>query len=107
MQYVNKLMQLFEICNVPKDKIKFEIYLHENSKNDIDKVKFYWSNITNFPKKDFYCVYFKKNKIKTNRKNVGNSYYGLLRIRVKKSSYLIRKISGWINGINKYYWGVV
>ena len=31
----------------------------------------------------------------------GNLYYGLLRVKVKRSSTLTRKIAGWVNAINK------
>ena len=42
--------------------------------------------------------------IKTLRKNVGNSYFGVLRVKVKASSVLQRKIAGWIKGVIDYFY---
>lgn len=95
------LKWLSEICSVPKEKISFDIYIHESNKNRTDKVIDYWSKSTGFDRKYFQHIYFKRNKIRTKRKNIGESYYGLVRVRVKTSSDLNRKIAGWINGVVK------
>lgn len=90
---------LLESCKVSRDRITFEIYIHENSKNDVQKAKEYWSKVTGFSMEKFGKVYFKKNKIKTIRRNTGDLYYGLLRVRVIASSTLVRQIAGWTEGI--------
>ncbi len=96
------LKWLFDIVHEKREKIYFEIYIHENCKNRLSQVVNYWSNCTGFSKNNFTHIYFKKNKINTKRKNVGENYYGLLRVGVKSSSTLQRKIEGWISGIHKY-----
>jgi hypothetical protein len=59
----------------------------------------YWSRHTGFPKK-LFKVYFKKNIPKTKRNNTKpDTYFGLVRIYVKESSDLVRRISGWVGGI--------
>lgn len=95
------LKWLFEIAHIKKEQIKFEIYIHENSKNSLENVKKFWANATGFGKEYFNTVYFKKNKVKTNRTNTGNLYYGLLRVKVGRSSILNRRITGWVNAINQ------
>jgi len=85
----------------------FDLFIHENHKHRINNVLNYWAEQTSFPLKEFNHIYYKKNKISTNRKNIGNSYFGVLKLRVRASSSLLRKIAGWIHGVNKYYWGVV
>lgn len=96
------LKWLSDICKIQNNRIYFDVFIHENSKNNIKKVVDYWSTSTGFPKNHFLHIYFKKNKIKTLRKNVGDSYYGLVKIRVRASSELNRKIAGWIKGINQH-----
>lgn len=96
------LRWLKEILRIKDDDIKFEIYIHENSQNSIDKVKRYWAKITNNDLDKFRYIYFKKNRVRTNRKNIGDTYYGLLRITVRKSANLNRKISGWIEGLSNF-----
>lgn len=91
---------LIEICKIPKNMIEFELYIHENHKNRLPEVTKYWLQFIKPPKEHFKHIYFKKNKIKTKRKNVGNSYYGLVRVKVSSSSGLNRKIAGWIEGIS-------
>ncbi|MFA6340798.1 MAG: hypothetical protein WCX27_00960 [Candidatus Paceibacterota bacterium] len=93
------LKWLMEICKIPKNEICFEIYVHDNHKNELERFKEYWSKITGFSLDYFNTIYFKKNIIKTKRKNVGDLYFGLLRVKVLRSSTLNRKVQGWIKGI--------
>ena len=95
------LKWLQEICKIPKSEINFCIYLHVTARYKLKKVQQHWSKTTGFPIKDFQRIIWKKNKINTHRKNVGEDYFGLLRISVKKSTNLNRKIQGWVNGIYK------
>ncbi len=95
------LKWLNDICKVSNDKIEIEIYIHENSKNSIEVVKKYWSKITGFSINRLNKIYYKKNKIKTNRRNIGNLYYGGIRVTVKSSSSLLRKITGWTEALFK------
>ena len=95
------LKWLKTVLKIKNNDVHFEIYIHENHKRIIENTKKYWAKITKRNVSDFNHVYFKKNKINTKRKNIGQNYYGLLRIKVRKSSDLNRKISGWIEGILK------
>lgn len=89
------------VCKIPKDQISFRIYLHETAKNKLSQVRKYWSQVTGFSKENFEKVSWKKHHIITKRKNIGEGYFGVLRVTVKKSVNLNRKIQGWINGICK------
>jgi hypothetical protein len=97
------LQWLTVICKVPKKDIRFEIYLHKNSINNVTKVQKYWSHSLNIPIQELSRVYFKKTKIKTKRHNTGIDYYGGVTVRVKKSTDLNRKITGWIEGVYKQF----
>jgi hypothetical protein len=87
------------------EKIRFEIYIHESHVENIKAVKEYWSKETRYDISCFEKVYFKKNKIRTKRKNVTPLYNGLLRVRIGGSSTLHRKLEGWARGIDKYIAG--
>ncbi len=84
---------------LPTDSIHLDIYVHENHKDNLKRIRDHWSSVTGFLPLQFDKIYFKKHKISTNRKNVTENYYGLLRVKVNKSSSLNRKIAGWIEGI--------
>jgi hypothetical protein len=88
--------------DISKERIGFEIYIHENSENNIEHVKKFWATETGFPVQFFQKIYFKKNKIYTNRRNKGSLYNGLLRVKIPKSSTLLRKIEGWTRGVDAY-----
>jgi len=86
---------LFRVCKIKRNMLIFNIFLHESHKDRLEEVKDYWSKITGFSKDSFSTIYWKKNKIKTSRKNTKEKYYGVLKIKVKKSSSLVRKIASW------------
>ena len=90
------LKWLEKICKIPKNMIGFEIMVHESQREKVDEIRQYWSKITGFSFDNFSQVYFKKSKIKkTNRKNIGEEYHGVLKIKVKQSSDLVRKVASW------------
>ncbi len=93
------LKWLVEVCEVSPINITLEIYIHENSVNQVKSVQNHWSEITGFPISALQRVYYKQNKISTNRKNIGNLYYGSLRVKVNASSVLLRRVTGWTRGI--------
>jgi len=95
------LVWLLNVCKIGKNMIIFNIFLHQTHKNRLEEVKKYWAKVTNFPINNFETVYWKKNKLDTNRKNTGEKYYGVLKIKVKRSSDLVRKTAGWAEGILK------
>lgn len=93
------LKWLLKSCKVSRKDIYFRIYIHETARDRLIRAKQHWTKITNFPIDYFQKVSWKKNKIRTVRKNIGKNYYGLLEINVKKSTNFNRKIAGWIEGI--------
>lgn len=91
---------------VEEKDITLSIYIHDTKKNDLPLIVEFWSQCTGFPKESLSRIYFKKSKSHTNRRNIGRLYFGTLNIKVKASSRLNRKISGWIQEICRQ-WGVV
>lgn len=96
------LKWLYEICGIEKKDIVFRIYLHETSKHRLGDVIKHWAKVTKFPQESFQQITWKKNKVNTNRKNIGKDYYGLLDVGVKRSINLNRRIQGWIEGIYEH-----
>ena len=87
---------LKETCMVSSSDILYDIYIHETGNHQ--KAIEFWHNLLSLPKNKIR-IYFKHNKIKKIRKNRQNKYYGLIRIQVRKSTNLNRKVTGWIEGI--------
>ncbi len=80
-------------------ELVFEIYIHETYRRKQKDLIRYWSEVTGFPTQRFDRIRFKKNKVRSYRKNRGDNYWGVLRIRIRKSTDLNREITGWIEGI--------
>lgn len=93
------LLWLKSCLDVKKEKIKLEIYIHETKLKEIDKIKEYWSKKISLPIEKLNKIYIKRSKENTLRKKTGVNYFGLVRIKVKQSTNLNRKIQGWIEGI--------
>lgn len=90
---------LRECVNISDSDIAIDLYIHESHKDNVEIVLKKWSEILKLPLSFFKYTYLKKNKINTKRKNTGDLYIGLLRVNIKASSDLNRKITGWIKGI--------
>ena len=100
------LLWLKKCLHINADQIRFDIYIHENYRSNVESVKGYWTKVTGQSIGKFDKIYYKRHNVHTQRYNIGNTYFGLLRIRVRKSTDLNRKISGWIEEIC-HKWGVV
>jgi len=95
------LIWLFKVCKIDKNMLVFNIFLHQSHKNRVEEVKKYWAQVTGFSVDNFSKIYWKKNKIaNTKRKNTGDNYHGLLKVKIRRSSDLVRKIAGWVDGIS-------
>ncbi len=93
------IIWLYRVCKINKNMLIFNIFLHESHKERVEEVRRYWSKVTGFPVDRFKSVYWKTNKLKTNRKNTQEKYHGVLKIKAKRSSSLVRQIAGWSEGI--------
>ncbi|NQV88366.1 MAG: hypothetical protein HQ402_02335 [Parcubacteria group bacterium] len=101
------LRWLVESCAVDEEKISFDLYIHDMYRNRTENLKKYWSKVTGFSINKFDKIYFKRNKI-TIRRNVGDLYYGVLRVKVLASSNFLRQIAGWTKAIvEETDWGIV
>lgn len=91
---------LHSILGFSMGDLKFEIYIHENNKWRIEEVRDFWSNELSLPLTSLVKVRYKKHKPKTNRRNIGILYNGLVRVKVCSSSSLVRYLEGWVQGID-------
>ncbi|MBL7045871.1 MAG: hypothetical protein ISR99_02490 [Parcubacteria group bacterium] len=90
---------LQKYCGVLPEHIQLSLYVHEAHKHRISEIKRKWLKEIGLQGTHIGYVYFKKNNPKTVRKNTGASYFGTLRVRVRASSSVSRRIQGWVYGI--------
>jgi len=84
-----------EVCNVPEEKLKIHIYIHEIYKHE--NCERFWSKITGVPVLKFGKTTYKPTP-HTIKKNF--SYKGVCRIDIG-SINLLKRIFGWQQGIAK------
>jgi len=90
---------LVSMC-ISSEDIFYEIYVHKNHIYRKYEIVGYWKKWTAFCKSNDFRVYVKNTNAVTNRKNTREeTYFGILRIRVRKSSHCVRKLAGWADGI--------
>ncbi|MEK7625280.1 MAG: hypothetical protein AAB467_02940 [Patescibacteria group bacterium] len=88
---------LLDFCDLSVHDIYFEIYLHRGC--PVDEIKKFWSDELGIGFEMFDRVRYKPNKFRGYKKNTGDEYHGLVRINVRRSANLNRKISGWVKGL--------
>ena len=91
-------LRWLDILNVPQGDRVFNLYIHPSG--DVEAAVRFWAETVGVTEETiFERVYFKNGNPKTNRKNIGSAYRGLLRVGVKRSTDLNRRLSGWAQGI--------
>ncbi|MBI4175502.1 hypothetical protein HY523_02695 [Candidatus Berkelbacteria bacterium] len=93
------LRWLTEVIKIKRDTCVFELYIHEHANSE--RARNYWARILGL-KPELLIVRYKRHTIRTNRKKVGDHYFGLIRVTVRSSTNLNRKINAWIEGIFEY-----
>ena len=97
-----RMLRLFvkflnECCEVPSSTLTFRIYLHETANAEVARA--YWSTQLGLEAIRTTPLTWKRHKPAMRRTNVGEKYHGLLRIVVRKSTNLNRRIQGWTNAL--------
>lgn len=88
-----------DAVGVAKSDILFELYIHTDRKEDTATIQKWWAKELGVTLHELGRVYFKTGNPKTIRKNVGDLYHGLIRIKVRSSTHLNRKVGGWVEGL--------
>lgn len=91
-------LKWLEQCGIKKEDIRLRLGININSKDQTKIIVNYWSKLTKIPLSHFNKTFYQKTvwkKIYYNR----DRYHGVLRIRVNRSTDFLRKIKGWIKGL--------
>jgi len=94
------LFWLKECCDIDVDRITVRLGLNEQYEDRVDEIELYWKNYLQIPKEKFKKPFFQKvawKKIYDHPED----YHGVLRVRVTKSTDLLRKFLGWIEGMKE------
>jgi hypothetical protein len=89
---------LVEDMRVSSENIRLRVGINEVAMDRTDEIEQYWSHVTTVPRERFYKAYYQKVTWKK-KYDHPELYYGTLRVRVLKSTDLLRKILGMIEGL--------
>jgi hypothetical protein len=89
-------LRFLDTAGIPRDDLIFRAYIHETA--DVEAAHRFWLDLTGAQPSQFRRPVLKHHNPKTVRKNVGEGYRGCLRIDVRRSGDLYRRIEGWAAG---------
>ena len=87
---------LVRYCSMTSDDFDYAPYIHPDG--DVTSAQKFWSDNLGIPQERLR-TYFKKHNPSTRRKHVGRTYYGTMRMTVRRSALLTHRITGWIRAI--------
>jgi hypothetical protein len=90
---IRLFLRFMDVTGTPRTNATFRICIHESA--DLEASQRYWLEMTGAPGDQFRRPTLKRHNPKTIRKNTGDEYHGCLRIDVRQSSSLYRRIEGW------------
>jgi hypothetical protein len=90
-------LRFLDVTGTPRTSVHFRVYIHE--KADVAAAQRFWLDVTGARTEQFATPALKRHNPKTIRKNTGDEYHGCLRVDVRRSSDLYRRIEGWSTAI--------
>lgn len=86
-------LRFMDVAGVSRDDLVFRVYIHENA--DPEAAQTFWLAVTGTKPDQFRSPVLKHHNPKTIRTNVGDDYHGCLKVDVRRSAALYRRIEGW------------
>lgn len=96
---ISFFLHFLDTAGIPRSDLAFQLQIHETA--DVAEARRFWLALTEAHPEQFGKVYLKSHNPLTTRKNTGDGYRGCLRVDVKRSSALYRKIAGWTAAATK------
>ena len=89
---------LRECLDVDKSRLSFRVTANILYENRISEMEKYWSDNLGVKISQFVKPFYQKSKQNRDYPN-SDKYFGVLRIRVRKSINILRKMRGWMVGV--------
>lgn len=83
---------------IPKSEIKLRVGINEHHRGRTKEIESYWSNLTDIPLSQFHKPFYQKVIWKKTYEHP-EEYFGTLRVRILKSTDLLRRVKGMIDGL--------
>jgi predicted transcriptional regulator len=86
-------MRFLAVAGIERDRLVCRLHIHESA--DVEAAQRFWEDVTGLEPEQFSRPTLKRHKPITIRKNTGDDYHGCLRVDVRRSAVLYRRIEGW------------
>lgn len=90
---ITLFLRFLDAAGVDRNMVVYRVYIHENA--DVTGAERFWLQVTGADPALFRRSALKRHIPQTVRKNVGADYRGCLRMDVRRSTDLYRRIEGW------------
>jgi transposase len=90
-------LKFLDAAGVSRDDLVLRLYIHESA--DVEAAERFWYQLIGVPPSQFRRSVLKHHNPTTIRRNTGANYYGCLRVDVRSSGWLYRKIEGWTSAV--------
>ncbi len=90
---ITLFLRFLDAAGVDRNMVVYRVYIHENA--DVTGAERFWLEVTGADPALFRRSALKRHIPQTVRKNVGTDYRGCLRMDVRRSTDLYRRIEGW------------
>jgi predicted transcriptional regulator len=90
---IGMFVRFLDVAGVHRDRLIYQVQIHETA--DADAAQSFWLNATGAGIEQFRRPTLKRHNPTTVRKNIGADYHGCLRVEVRSSTELYRRIAGW------------
>jgi transcriptional regulator with XRE-family HTH domain len=96
-ELISFFLLFLDTAGISRSDLAFQLQIHETA--DVESAKRFWLAITKAQPEQFGKTFLKHHNPLTKRKNTGDSYRGCLRVDVRRSCELYRKIAGWASAV--------
>lgn len=86
-------LKFLDATGAPRSELSYRVLIHESA--DVAAAERFWLSVTGAERGQFLRSSLKRHNPKTVRWNVGDTYHGCLRLDVRESANLYRRIEGW------------
>jgi transcriptional regulator with XRE-family HTH domain len=96
-ELISFFLVFLDVADISRSDLAFQLQIHETA--DVASAEQFWLALTGARPEQFRKTSLKRHNPETTRKNTSDGYYGCLRVDVKRSCGLYRKIEGWASAV--------
>jgi len=98
-ELISFFLLFLDVAGIPRSDLAFQLQIHETA--DVASAERFWLALTGARPEQFRKTSLKRHNPETTRKNTSDSYHGCLRVDVRRSCVLYRKIEGWASAVTR------